>query len=76
MNETALAQIEKSIEALPTEDQLLLISHVADKLRKSAKDEFEFEAQLAEMAADKQIQTELRNIEQDFEVTELGGLSG
>jgi hypothetical protein len=76
MSEIALVQIEKNIEALPADEQLLLISRVAEKLRKTSHSEFEFESQLAEMAADKQIQAELRNIERDFAITELDGLSG
>lgn len=75
MNEIALSQIEKSVEALPTEDQLLLISRVAERLRRNAQNDFEFETQLAEMADDEQIQAELQMIENDFAATESDGLT-
>jgi hypothetical protein len=75
MSEIALSQIEKSVEDLPTADQLLLISRVAERLRREAQNDFEFDADLAEMAADEQVQAEMRRIEHDFSVTELDGLS-
>ena len=75
MSKIALTQLEKKIEALPADEQLLLISRVAEKLRGNAEREFEFESQLAKMAADEQIQAELRNIEHDFAFTELDGLA-
>jgi hypothetical protein len=75
MSDAVLSQIEKSIEELPSDEQLLLISRMAERLRKNALNEAEFEAKLEEMAADMQIQAELRRIEEDFAVTELDGLS-
>lgn len=75
MSDAVLYQIEKTILELPADEQLLLISRVVDKLRKTAQNEAEFEARLAEMAADKQVQAELRRIEDDFAATELDGLA-
>ncbi len=76
MSQIVLSQIEKNIQQLSADEQLLLISRVAEKLRRKAEDEEEFEAQLAEMAKDENIQAELKNIEKDFAVTELDGLTG
>ena len=73
MSETVLRQIEKSILQLPKDEQLLLISRVAGKLRKDAQNDFEFEADLVRMAKAKEIQSELRSIELDFHVPELDG---
>ncbi len=56
-------------------NRLLLISRFADRLRKNARDEPGFEAELPDMAADEQIQAELSRIEQDFAVIEMDGLS-
>ena len=75
MSDTALLQIEKSIEGLTTDEQLLLISRLAEKLRKHEQSESAFEAELAEMAADEEIQAELRRIEEDFAVADMDGLA-
>jgi len=75
MSEIALAQIERTILGLPVDEQLLLISRVAEKLRHSAQAEFEFEEDLARMAEDEEIQAELKLIEQDFIASELDGLA-
>jgi hypothetical protein len=75
MNQTVLSQIEQNIMQLSTDEQLLLISRVAEKLRQKAATDFEFENKLAEMADDADIQRELRNIEEDFRYTELDGLA-
>ncbi|CAN5782101.1 hypothetical protein BH20ACI4_BH20ACI4_16480 [soil metagenome] len=75
MNQTVLSQIEQNIMQLSTDEQLLLISRVAEKLRQKAATDFEFENKLAEMADDADIQRELRNIEEDFRYTELDGLT-
>ncbi|MEQ1605140.1 MAG: hypothetical protein ABL999_09745 [Pyrinomonadaceae bacterium] len=75
MNQTALSQIELSIRQLPTREQQLLISRVAETLRKQTEDENEFDRQMAAMAADEEIQAELKRIEQDFAVTDFDGLA-
>ena len=75
MSDIVLSEIEERIEELPADEQLLLISRVAEKLRMNAQREFEFAAAIAEMASDKQIQAEMRRIERDFAVTEFDGLS-
>lgn len=75
MSQTVLSQIEQNIMQLSTDEQLLLISRVAEKLRKKAATDFEIENQLVEMAGDADIQRELKNIEEDFQYTELDGLT-
>ncbi len=75
MNQTELLQIEQTIMRLSTDEQLLLISRVAEKLRKKAAADFEFESKLAEMADDADIRRELKNIEEDFRYTELDGFT-
>ena len=76
MSPIVISQIEQSILALPAEEQLRLISRVADTLRKRAEYENDFDTQLAEMAKDPEIQRELKEIESDFRVTEFDGLAG
>jgi hypothetical protein len=75
MDQTALSEIEQSVMQLSPDEQLLLISRVAEKLRKKSVMDSEFENQLAEMANDANIRRELKEIEEDFQYTELDGLT-
>lgn len=75
MNQIVLSEIEQNIMQLSTDEQLLLISRVAEKLRKkSLSGSSEFENRLAEMANDADIQREIKEIERDFQYTEMDGL--
>ena len=74
MSQTVITQIERSIFALPEAEQHRLISRVSETLRKRAERENNFDAKLLEMANDPEIQSELREIELDFRVTEFDGL--
>jgi hypothetical protein len=74
MNQIALSQIEQNILQLSADEQLLLISRVAERLRKNYDNTSDFEYQLAEMANDSDIQRELKEIETDFLYTEFDGL--
>jgi hypothetical protein len=74
MNDLVLSQIEKSIDDLSTDEQLRLISRVAEKLRKNSENEARLELQIEEMAADEQIRSEIRAIERDFAAAEMDGL--
>ena len=76
MSQIILSQIEKNILQLPVDEQLLLISRVAERLRGKIDDKSDFEIALAEMAADEDIQRELKAIEKDFRRTEFDGLAG
>ncbi len=75
MSRIALSKIERNIMRLSTDEQLLLISRVAEKLRKQATSNSDFESQLAEMADDADVRRELKKIEEDFHYTELDGLT-
>jgi hypothetical protein len=75
MNQIALSQIESHILSLPVDEQLLLISRVAEKLRRKMENNSSFEYQLIEMANDENIQRELKEIELDFCYTEMDGLA-
>ncbi len=75
MNQVILSQIEQNILQLPVEEQLLLISRVAEKLRARIDGEKDFESELSEMANDENIQRELKEIEKDFRYTEFDGLA-
>ena len=74
MNQVILSQIERNILQLPVDEQLLLISRIAEKLRKKMDESSDFESSLAEMANDSDIQRELKEIDEDFRYTELDGL--
>ena len=74
MNQIALSQIEQNILQLSADEQLLLISRVAERLRKNYDNTSDFEHQLVEMANDSDIQRELKEIETDFLHTEFDGL--
>ncbi len=76
MSQIVLAEIEQKIFNLPVNEQLLLISRVAEKLRtKIDKNAPNFQESLAEMANDADIRGEIKKIERDFLHTELDGLA-
>ena len=74
MSQIVLSQIEQNIWQLPVDEQLLLISRVAERLRGKIDESSDFETSLVEMANDTDIQRELKEIEEDFRVAELDGL--
>jgi len=79
MKPQRLPEIEKSIEALPHEEQLKLIEKIVHRLRRELptsnnQKQTEFERQLEKMAADFQIQSELTRINDEFSETESDGL--
>ncbi len=63
MSQIVLSQIEQNILQLPIDQQLLLISRVAEKLRGKIDESSDFETSLGEMANDKNVQRELKEIE-------------
>jgi len=75
-----LTELEEKISQLPHEEQLRLIERIVRRLREgtpnnnSAKEEF-FEDQLVAMANDPAMQAELKQIDQEFAVTEADGLA-
>ena len=74
MNLTALSQIEDSISQLSLAEQLWLIERVAQRLRDTLSAQSAFDQQLAAMAADHEIQQELRSIEEEFAHAAADGL--
>ena len=74
MNLAALSQIEESIAQLSLAEQLWLIERVAQRLRATLSAQSTCEQQLAAMAADQEIQQELRRIEEAFAQAAADGL--
>ena len=75
MNVSMLTQMEERISQLSRDEQLWLIERLAHRLRENiAHTEGIRASQIAAMAADPQIQNELREIEKEFAATESDGL--
>ena len=74
MNLSALSQIEESISQLSLAEQLWLIERVAQRLREKLDAQSAFDQQLAAMAADQEMQQELRRIEEEFAHAATDGL--
>jgi len=75
MNPADLDALERQIAQLSAEEQLWLIERVAHRLRRPRfEDEATLERELAAMAADPDIQRELREIDAEFRGTEGDGL--
>jgi hypothetical protein len=74
MNLAALSQIEERIAQLSLAEQLWLIERVAQRLRDRLDAQSTFDQQLAAMAADQEIQQELRRIEEEFAPAAANGL--
>ena len=75
MNSQALADIKSRTSRLSVEEQLWLLEHLAHELRvHPAGSRKRFEENLVAMAADPDIQRELREIEAEFATTESDGL--
>jgi hypothetical protein len=75
----ALSQAEAIIGSLSYQEQLWLIEWLARRLREAAVNQSpsalrDWQSDIALMAADPQIQAELRAIEQEFAVTQADGL--
>jgi hypothetical protein len=74
MNLSALAQIEENIYQLSLAEQLWLIERVAQRIREKLVAQSALDQQLAAMAADQEMQQELRSIEEDFAHAAADGL--
>jgi hypothetical protein len=69
-------QLQEQIRQLPRSDQLRLVERVSHELRSAAFADPEIMAErLAAMAADPDIQREIRQIEEEFSVAEADGLA-
>lgn len=67
--------LEEKISRLSTEEQFQLIERVSIRIRAVNTSNKVIDAQLSEMAADPEIQKELREIENEFSSTEGDGLN-
>lgn len=75
MNPTVLYEIKNKINQLSYDEQLWLIEQLAHSLRESKlKEKAILENQLAAMASDPEIQSELKKIDEEFVITESDGL--
>ena len=74
-HQSALSQIEDTFSRLSISEQLLLIERLVHQLHQSTlKQTADLDNQLALMAADPEIQDELKRIEQEFACAEADGL--
>jgi hypothetical protein len=71
----ALAEIEETLQRLPPDEQLWLISRLAQNLQHKLGGSDTRHAQLAAMAEDEDIQRELQAIDKEFRHTEGDGLA-
>ena len=74
MNMPVLTEIQQSINRLSPDEQLWLIEWLAHRVREKTNAQSVWESQLADMAADPDIQSELRQIETEFALAEADGL--
>lgn len=66
--------LEERISRLSTDEQLQLIDRVSHRIQTVNASNKDIDVQLREMAADPEIQKELRDIESEFSPTEGDGL--
>jgi hypothetical protein len=69
-----LSELEKHIDELSVAEQLALLEYVAQRLRKNLRTSGDPDKELALMAADPDIQRELREINEEFASMEADGL--
>ena len=75
MNSSVLFEIERKIRELSQKEQLWLIERLAHGLReRTLKDQRILENQLAAMASDPEIQSELKKMGEELALTESDGL--
>jgi len=75
MNLGVLSELEARIDELSVSEQLALLEYVAQRLRKNLGAQSNLETELALMAADPDIQRELREINEEFASMEADGLA-
>ena len=75
MSAVALTEIERRLDELSFDEQLRLLERLAARVRRQAAGKTNgVDPELAAMAADPDIQRELRAIEEEFRGTEMDGL--
>lgn len=76
MSSSTIAHLEDQIEQLPVTQQLRLAERLLRRLRiRTADGGSDDPSDLESMAADVEVQRELRVLDQEFEVAELDGLA-
>jgi hypothetical protein len=73
MPSAILLELEQKIRKLSAPDQWWLIERTLESMREKAE-EVRQQAELAAMAADPNVQREIRQIQKEFAVTEADGL--
>lgn len=63
---SVLSDLEENIGRLPLNEQLLLIERISSRIRRDISGETDMDSHLIMMAADPEIQKELREIEFEF----------
>jgi uncharacterized protein YicC (UPF0701 family) len=72
---SSVNEIESQFARLPTDSQLSLLERLVHQLRRNfGATQESWEAELSAMAADPQIQEELRRIDSEFGAAEADGL--
>jgi hypothetical protein len=75
MSQSILTQIEDTFSQLSVSEQLLLIERLVRRVhQRTLKEARDLDNQLALMAADPEIQSEMQIIERDFAYAEADGL--
>ena len=75
MNDSIVAQIEDNFSQLSISEQLWLIERLIHRIHEATlNNRSDLDEQLALMANDPEIQSELRNIADEFSQTEADGL--
>jgi hypothetical protein len=75
MNQSVISQIEATFGKLSFPEQLLVIERLVHQMQQNTLTPGnDLDSQLALMAADSEIQNELKNIEKEFAYTEADGL--
>lgn len=74
MQTAHVAELEQQITFLPRTEQLLLLERIIHRLRQDDPDRQNLDRQLEAMAADPEIQREMRSIHDEFVSAEDDGL--
>ena len=75
MSEFTLSQIEEGFSKLPISEQRVLIDRLVRRVNEQTSNQNkDVDDQLAQMAADPDIQREVQEIEREFAVTDSDGL--
>jgi hypothetical protein len=71
---SVLNELEKNISRLTLDEQLQLIERVIHRIRADVVAKTDLDAELSKMAADPEIQSELKAIDREFSATAQDGL--